>query len=93
MFEQGIVKEAEDMRKELPGLTASASLGYKEIAGYLDKEYSLDDARELLKKNTRRLAKKQMTWFRSDSRIRWIDLDAVSGKEALKSIIGDIKRQ
>lgn len=46
-------------------------LGYKQLAGYIKGMYSLEDAIRLLKRDTRRYAKRQMTWFRRDDRIRW----------------------
>ncbi|MBI5407331.1 MAG: tRNA (adenosine(37)-N6)-dimethylallyltransferase MiaA [Nitrospirae bacterium] len=46
-------------------------LGYKQLAGYIKGMYSLEDAIRLLKRDTRRYAKRQLTWFRRDDRIRW----------------------
>nr|WP_245561202.1 hypothetical protein [Desulfoscipio gibsoniae] len=43
--------------------------------GYLHHEYSLDEAVNLLKRNTRRFAKRQLTWFRRYSSIKWIDME------------------
>jgi len=65
------------------GLNAMHSLGYKEIAAYLTGELSLEEAIELLKRNTRRFAKRQMTWFRRDNRIRWLALDEFGSLEAV----------
>jgi tRNA dimethylallyltransferase len=50
-------------------------LGYKEIVGFLYGEYSLDEAALLLKRNTRRFAKRQLTWFKRYSSIKWIDME------------------
>lgn len=49
-------------------------LGYKEIIGYLKGRYDLDEAVRLLQRDTRRYARRQLTWFRADPRIRWLDL-------------------
>ncbi|MCC7203026.1 MAG: tRNA (adenosine(37)-N6)-dimethylallyltransferase MiaA [Nitrospirae bacterium] len=49
-------------------------LGYKQIAGYIKGWYSLDESIRLLKRDTRRYAKRQITWFRRDRRIRWHDV-------------------
>jgi tRNA dimethylallyltransferase len=92
MFKENLVKEIRAIEKKRPSITARASLGYKEIMGYLKKEYGLEEARELLKKNTRRFAKKQMTWFNADERIKWIDIDRIKEDEALEFIIEDLKR-
>jgi len=71
MFRQGLVQEVKRLSKKKLSLTARGALGYKEILGYLQGEYSLEEAKELLKRNTRRFAKRQMTWFRADNRIQW----------------------
>ena len=54
--------------------TAAQAIGYKELIAHLNDEYSLDRAIELIKRNTRRFAKHQLTWFRKDDRIEWYDL-------------------
>lgn len=58
------------------------ALGYKELAGWLGGAWGYEDAVRLLKRNTRRYAKRQLTWFRRDPRIRWIDVTGLS-REAL----------
>jgi tRNA dimethylallyltransferase len=87
MFAGGIVNEVRLLRTKRPSMTASASLGYREVVGYLEGEYSLEGARELLKKNTRRFAKRQYTWFNADKKIEWIDLSRVSQDEAVDRIV------
>jgi len=54
-------------------LNALQTVGYKEIFKYLDGLDSLDTAVNEIKKNTRRFAKRQGTWFRKDQRIKWFD--------------------
>jgi len=49
------------------------SLGYRHIIGYLKGEYSLEDALLLMKRDTRRYAKRQLTWFNRDREIKWIE--------------------
>lgn len=56
-------------------LASMKALGYKQIAGYLRGEYDLETGIELFKRDTRRFAKRQLTWFRADPRIRWIDAE------------------
>ncbi|MGE5575896.1 MAG: tRNA (adenosine(37)-N6)-dimethylallyltransferase MiaA [Syntrophothermus sp.] len=81
MIAAGLVDEVRALLERYPpGLTAMQALGYKEIAGYLDGRYSLDDAIELLKRETRRYAKRQYTWFRRDKRVIWVDLGSFSTK-------------
>ncbi|MGN0060005.1 MAG: tRNA (adenosine(37)-N6)-dimethylallyltransferase MiaA [Coriobacteriales bacterium] len=57
------------------GLTAPQAIGYKEIVAYLDGETSLDEAIELIKRSSRRYAKRQMTWLRSERAVHWISCD------------------
>lgn len=52
------------------------TVGYKEMIAYMNGEYDIDKAIELIKRNTRRYAKRQMTWFRKDNRINWMKVDA-----------------
>lgn len=76
MIESGLVEEV----KEITGrgfdksLNALNTVGYKEIIAYLNGEIPLRKAVELIKRNTRRFAKRQMTWFNKDKRIKWIDI-------------------
>ena len=83
MFKKGLVKEVKKLSRKKLSVTAKASLGYKEITGYLKGEYDLEKARDLLKQNTRRLAKKQLTWFRADGRIKWLDADKADNIEEI----------
>ncbi len=75
MFSKGLVDEARGLMGQNLSLTASQALGYKEAFGFLRGEYSLDEAKRLIKRNTRRYAKRQLTWFRRDKRIEWIIVD------------------
>ncbi|MFH2105417.1 MAG: tRNA (adenosine(37)-N6)-dimethylallyltransferase MiaA [Parcubacteria group bacterium] len=73
MIAAGLIDEVKSLlakgySKNLPALSG---IGYKEIINYLEKEISLEEAIELIKRNTRRYAKKQLTWFRRDKKIRW----------------------
>lgn len=71
MFRQGLVSEVKRLSKRKLSITARGALGYREVLGYLKGKYSLEDAKSLLKRNTRRFAKRQLTWFRADERILW----------------------
>ncbi len=71
MFKKGIVAEVKKLSRKKLSMTARKALGYGEVLGYLKGEYSLEEAKELLKKNTRHFSKKQLTWFGPDRRILW----------------------
>jgi tRNA dimethylallyltransferase len=68
----GLVNEARGLFEGKLSLTASQALGYKEVFGYLRGEYDLEEAKRLVKRNTRHFAKRQLTWFKRDKRIEWI---------------------
>lgn len=80
MMQCGLLKEAE-MALNISGSTALQAIGYKEFIPYFDGQCSLDQAVESLKQNTRRYAKRQLSWFRRDDRINWINVDQMSYDE------------
>ena len=73
MIDEGLVEEVRGLEKyrDFPALQ---TVGYREIFGYLDGNYSLDEAIRLIQRNTRHYAKKQLTWWKRDNAIKWIDL-------------------
>ncbi|MBE9528221.1 MAG: tRNA (adenosine(37)-N6)-dimethylallyltransferase MiaA [Proteobacteria bacterium] len=77
MVEAGLVAEVEGLLRDgyREDLKPMGALGYKEMVGYLNGEYPLDEAVRLLKRNTRRYAKKQLTWFKKDRAIEWYSRD------------------
>jgi tRNA dimethylallyltransferase len=75
MGDEGAVDEVRKLLDKDLSITAAKIIGIKEIKGYLDGEYSRERALELMKKNTRNFAKRQLTWFRKDTRINWIDVE------------------
>lgn len=83
MIAAGLVEEVQRLldRGLSIELSSMRGLGYKEIVSHLIGELSLEQAVELLKRNTRRFAKRQLTWFRRDERIKWLDLDDYEGYE------------
>jgi tRNA dimethylallyltransferase len=74
MFSRGAVSEAKRLLKKKLSRTASYAIGLRELKGYFDGLYNLDEAKRLMQRNTRRLAKRQLTWFRKDKRIQWIEV-------------------
>ena len=75
MMSQGLVDEVRQLKDMgcRKGMTSMQGLGYKEILEYLDGECSLEDAVYTLKRDTRHFAKRQLTWFRRESEVTWID--------------------
>lgn len=89
MFDQGLVGEVESLIVQglKESLTSLQAIGYKEILAALDGLYSLDEARELIKQNSRRYAKRQLSWLKRDGRVQWLDMDELTQDEALESIL------
>ncbi|MCR5635937.1 MAG: tRNA (adenosine(37)-N6)-dimethylallyltransferase MiaA [Clostridiales bacterium] len=75
MLEQGLLNEAKEMLGKDLSATAGAAIGYKELKPYFDGAISLNEAVENLKRETRRYAKRQLTWFMRNGKINWIDID------------------
>lgn len=81
MLEQGLLKEAEYILSQPCGKTARMAIGYKELKPYFDGVCTLQDATEKLKRETRKYAKRQLTWFKKDQSIRWIETDVCKNEE------------
>ena len=79
MMKAGLVDEVKNILKKgyNKNLNSLNTVGYKEIISYLENEISLERAIELIKRNTRRYAKRQMTWFNKDQRIKWYDVKKI----------------
>ena len=85
MLEAGLIEEVENLLALNPNrsLPALQGLGYKQLIMYLDGKYTLDEAINLIKRDTRRFAKRQISWFKRDKRIRWFDTEEYSSKDEL----------
>jgi len=87
MMELGLLEEVRALKEARLSRTARAIIGIQEMMAYLEGKCSVEEAKELMKQNTRRLAKRQLTWFRAEKRLRWIDV----GKHAtIQSISNEI---
>ncbi|MEN8192824.1 MAG: tRNA (adenosine(37)-N6)-dimethylallyltransferase MiaA [Bacteroidota bacterium] len=94
MISDGLVDEVKSILAKgySPELNSLNTVGYKEIIAYLSDEYDIDRAIELIKRNTRRYAKRQMTWFRKDERIKWFKINREEDLDKIaNSIIKDIE--
>lgn len=88
-LEAGLVEEVRRLLRAgySRALPSMQGLGYKEIAAYLEGDVTLETALAELRRNTRRYAKRQRTWFRADPRYRWIDVDDGSAERAASAIM------
>lgn len=97
MIANGLVKEIEKLKAMgcHRGQTSMQGLGYKEILDYLDGSCTLDEAVYILKRDTRHFAKRQLTWFRRERDVRWLDLDRYQGNTdlILKDILKDCEEK
>ena len=77
MLQDGLVEEVKKLKQMgcHQGMVSMQGLGYKEILSYLDGEISLEEAVRLLKRDTRHFAKRQLTWFRREKDVIWVDKD------------------
>ena len=96
LVEQGLFEEVRGLLNR--GLTESdismKGIGYKEIIGFYHGQYNRDEAIDLIKKNTRHLAKRQLTWFRRYEDMRWLDISEFrSDEEAIKEMITWLKNR
>lgn len=89
MMERGLLKEVEGLlemgyQRELVSMQG---IGYKEIVSYLEKEISLEEAVDRIKKETRHFAKRQITWFKRESEVTWIEMEKYFKKEDMLKIL------
>lgn len=87
MIEKGLIEEARHMYENHNMVTAHQAIGYKELIPYFENSSSLDECIEKIKQETRRYAKRQLTWFRRVDGIRWVNADKIDDyKNFLKKI-------
>ena len=89
MIEKGLIEEVKGLLDMgyTDDLNSLQALGYKEIILYLKNEITLDEAIDLIKRSTRKFAKRQLTWFRRDNRIKWIDVGCFENNHEVSDYI------
>jgi tRNA dimethylallyltransferase len=90
MIKNGFLEEVKNLRQlgYSPNLKSMGSIGYKHMNLFIDGELSFDEAVELMKRDTRRYAKRQLTWFRADNEINWLLPDDIEkAKQLIKDFI------
>lgn len=90
MFKKGLFGEVKRLAEKRMGLTSRRAVGYAEVLSCLKREIPLERAVELVKRNSRRYAKRQLSWFRQEKSIHWV---AVSKKETADRLARQILRQ
>lgn len=91
MITDGLIEEVQRLRMHgySRNLQSQKTVGYQEIHDYLDGKIPLSEAIELIKRNTRRFAKRQLTWFNRDRRIAWFEIDDQAGWLTAKTTISN----
>ena len=97
MMEEGLLEEVRSLRERgcHRGMVSMQGLGYKEILAYLEGEYPLEEAVRILKRDTRHFAKRQLTWFRREQDVIWVDKEQFHWNEAeiLEYMMSVLKEQ
>ncbi len=83
MLRNGLLEEARQVLGSELSQTSVKAIGYKELMPYFEGEQSLEECIEKLKRETRRYAKRQLTWFKRDKEINWLYVDEEPNFEAL----------
>ena len=81
MVEMGLTEEVKAAREQGLTATAAQAIGCKELYSWLEGKETQEEALEKLKQSTRRYAKRQLTWFGTDQRMRWIEPDTLAAGE------------
>ena len=92
MINSGLEEECLKLKEKgyTPDMQSMQGIGYKEMLYYLDGKISLDEAIEMIKKGSRNYAKRQLTWFRRDPRVIFLNKDNLTDLEIVDKIINDI---
>ena len=95
MLEQGLLAEVQRLLEKgySPALVSMQGIGYKEFIPYFEGKCSLDEAVTQLKTNTRRFAKRQLTWFRRQIEGLWVDMSESDGEEALQQVLEYLRQE
>ena len=87
MFQEGLVREVDNLLNKYPNANIlKRAIGYKEVISYLEGNISLEDARWLIKKNSRHYAKRQYTWFNNQMQIKWFKTDYNNFNNTIKEV-------
>jgi len=89
MMDMGLIEEVKNLKERgyTSDMQSMKGIGYKELLYYLDGRISLPEAIELVKKGSRNYAKRQLTWFRKDPRVQWINKDKFHSEDEIVEYI------
>lgn len=90
MIQNGLIEETKEVLQLNLSATSIKAIGYKELIPYINNEASLEECIEKLKMETRRYAKRQLTWFRRNKKINWIYIDRYISQQEIVDVAVDI---
>lgn len=91
LIARGLLEEAKELKKNLtPQMQAYKTIGYQELFHYLDGKCSLAQAIEAIKKNTRHFAKRQLTFFKRDKEIFWVDVTDKTPEQVVEEVLSHL---
>lgn len=93
MVDRGALKEVRNLLGYKLSKTSEKILGIKEFKHCIDGEWSIEKAKDELKKNTRRYAKRQMIWFRKDKRIEWMDVEGKDSEDIVEEVLAKMQSE
>ena len=95
MMQEGLLEEVKSLLDKgyTPDLVSMQGIGYKEFIPYFNGECTLEEAVIQLKTNTRRFAKRQLTWFRRQIEGLWVDMDQSDGDKVMENVLDYLKQK
>lgn len=95
MLENGLLKEVQKLAElgYSKELVSMQGLGYKELLRYMDGEYTFEEAVEILKRDTRHFAKRQLTWFKRERDVIWVNKEKFASEERILSYLLECLRE
>ncbi len=93
MFNKGLLEEVKELYEKYPLAQSSKAIGYKELFKYFTSEITISEAKEEIKRNSRRYAKRQLTWFRNKMNCIWFNVDSSNFDNTINEIINYIQKQ
>lgn len=92
MIEEGLIEEVKSLyEKNINSIPINTAIGYKELYKYFDGDISLEEAKELIKRNSRRYAKRQYTWINNKMDVKWFDVNFSNFDKTIEEVENYIK--
>ncbi|MDY0023821.1 MAG: tRNA dimethylallyltransferase, partial [Candidatus Izemoplasmatales bacterium] len=93
MFEEGLIQEVKNLYLKGINSQAISAIGYKELYDYFNGKTTLEEAKNLIKRNSRRYAKRQLTWFNNKLKVNWFNVDPTNFTKTIEEVKKMIKKE